>query len=424
MDKQEKSKSIKINNRKTIFISLLLIMSEIMNNQLFLFIIIFYLLVRLFKVGILKKAIKINLYLISIFIIGFTIGMIQLAINSYNFIDFIRDISIFLTPIIFIMFGIYIRYNKSLNINNIYVAIINASIIIEIRHLILLILNIQRILNGASIRGIGGNGSYITTIAIIILLFYKNDIISNYIGNKIKKNIYISFLLILFVSYLSRTHIVILLIGMIINIFLAKKIKISQIKNFVIFIVISIPIAISVIPKDTLEQFIYKSLNSFNEVSSDIEYWDEKAINNNWRGYEVYRTKELFKEANANEVLFGFGFGKRVDLNIAIYLGNELFTSIPILHNGYYYILLKTGIIGLIIYIIFFIKITLKNYKKIYNDDFESKLLCIVSLSILFASFIVSGIYDKGSIFVFCLIIGSSFYNKNQKNFIRQYNKV
>lgn len=409
-----------INNKQTIFISLLLIMSEIIDREMFFLIVAFYLLINFFKIGLLKKAIKINLYLVCICIIGFTIGIIKLAIDSYNIRDIIRDISIFLTPIIFIMYGTYVRSNKSININNIYVAIINASIIIEIRHLFLILFNIQDILNGASIRGIGGNGSYVTTIAIIILLFYKNDSMLNCLGKKIKKYILVSFLLILFICYLSRTHIVILLIGTIVNIFATKKVKFRQIVSLVIFTLIAIYLAITIVPENTLNQFINKSLNSINEVSSELEYWDEKSINNNWRGYEVYRTKELFKEAKTYEVLFGFGFGKRVDLNIAIYLGKELFTSIPILHNGYYYILLKTGIIGLTIYILFVVKMILKNFRKIYNNDFESKLLSIVGLAILFTTLVVTGIYNKGSIFIFCLIIGSSFYGKNQCDYINR----
>lgn len=414
MKKEYDYKSKNINNKQTIFISSLLILSELINREIFFFIITFYLLMSIFRIGILKKSIKINSYLICVFIIGFTIGLIKLATDSNNIRDFIRDISMFLTPMIYIAYGIYAMYSKCININNIYLAIINASIIIEIRHLLLILFNTQNILNGSSIRGIGGNGSYITAIAIIILLFYKKDNILNYVGGKIKRYTLIAFLLTLYICYLSRTHLIVLLIGVLINVFATRKIKFKQIISLVISTIIVISLAIAIIPQDTLYQFINKSVNSISEISSTIEDWDEKSINNNWRGYEVYRTKELFKDAKAQEVLFGFGFGKRVDLNIRMYIGKELFTSIPILHNGYYYILLKTGIIGVIIYIIFFAKMALKNYKQIYNDDFEAKLLCIIAIAVLFTTLVVTGIYNKGSMFVFCLIIGASFYNKNK----------
>lgn len=414
MKKEYDYKSKNINNKQTIFISSLLILSELINREIFFFIVTFYLLMSIFRIGILKKSIKINSYLICVFIIGFTIGLIKLATDSNNIRDFIRDISMFLTPMIYIAYGIYAMYSKCININNIYLAIINASIIIEIRHLLLILFNTQNILNGASIRGIGGNGSYITTIAIIILLFYKKDNILNYVGGKIKRYTLIAFLLILCICYLSRTHLIVLLIGVLINVFATRKIKFKQIISLVISTIIMISLAIAIIPQDTLHQFINKSVNSITEISSTIEDWDEKSINNNWRGYEVYRTKELFKKAKVQEVLFGFGFGKRVDLNMRMYIGKELFTSIPILHNGYYYILLKTGIIGGIIYIIFFAKMALKNYKQIYNDDFEAKLLCIIAIAVLFTTLVVTGIYNKGSMFVFCIIIGASFYNKNK----------
>lgn len=426
MNKQCVNNTLNIDNRQVKFISLLLIMSEIINESIFLIIIIGYLSMLILNIGILKKSIKINSYLNMILIIGFVGGVIQLAINSYDIRDIIRDISRFLTPVVFIAYGIYLRYKKNINIEKIYIAIISASIIIEIRHLLLILFNIKGILNGISIRGIGGNGSYITSIAIIILLFNKNNTILEYINRRFNRFILIAFLLILFVCYLSRTHLIVLLIGIIINIFAAKRIKFKQLKSFIVYFLIIISIAITIVPKDTLNQFINKSLNSIEEISSESDHWNQIDINKNWRGYEVYRTKELFKEANVQEVLFGFGFGKRVNLNLEIYLGdgNTKYDSIPTLHNGYYYILLKTGIFGVAIYTIFFIKIALRKYKKIYNDDFESKLLCIVGLATLFTNLVVCGIYNRGSIFVFCLIIGFSFYDENQNNYLSTYDRI
>ncbi|CEQ31481.1 Lipid A core-O-antigen ligase and related enzymes [[Clostridium] sordellii] len=405
-------------NKQVIFLSLLLVMSEVIDAEIFLFVITLYLSMMTFKVGIIKKALKINIYLISIFIIGFTVGIIQLAINSYDIRDFFRDMSRFLTPIIFITYGIYLRFNKKVNIKKIYISIINAAIIIEIRHLLLIFFNMKNIINGLSIRGIGGNGSYITMIAIIILLFYKDNDDLYYFGTRIKKYTIITCLLTLFISYLSRTHLIIFLIGITINIFITRKIRFKKVVSCIIYILILSVIGLIIIPENTLNQFINKFSNSINEISANSEQWNELSINNNWRGYEVYRTKELFKEVNSKELLFGFGFGKRVDLNTGIYLGDQKFYSIPILHNGYYYILLKSGIFGLIIYITFTIKIILRNYNKIYNDDFESKLLCIIGISILFTTYVVTGIYNRGSMFVFCLIIAMSFYDINKNNYV------
>lgn len=421
MRKKHCEKLKNINSKQIIILSLLLVMSEIIKAEIFLFIITSYLAMMIFRYGVIKKSIKINLYLLIIFTIGFIIGMVQLSINSYNIRDFIRDIFMFLTPIIFIMYGIYTRFNRKNNINSIYISIINAAIIIEIRHLILLLFSINNILNGLSIRGIGGNGSYITMIAIIIILFYKDDVTLNYLGTKIRRYLTAIFLITLFVCYLSRTHLIILLVSVLINIFTSKKVKFKHVMSLIIYTLIIIAIGITVIPENTLSQFIDKFANSIQEVSSNLERWNAVNINNNWRGYEVYRVKELIKESTSLEILLGFGFGKRVDLNINMYLGNQKFSSIPILHNGYYYILLKCGLIGICIYILFILNIVFRKYKIIYND-FESKLLSIVGVGILFATYVVTGIYTKGSIFVFCLIIGASFYD--DKKIVIQKSKI
>lgn len=386
---------------------LLLLMSELMNADIFFILMSFSIIIRVFKVGLIKKSIAINLILGLILIIGVTNGLINICLYKYDIRDYIRDLVRFLTPIIFIAYGVYLQIYRKINIRTIYISIVISSMIIEIRHLILLVFNINNILNGISIRGIGGNGSYITSIAIIILLFFKDADLFNKAKFKTNRTLILLFILTLFMLYLSRTHYLIVICGIIINLFINRKVNIIRIVKFIISACIIASICISIVPKNTMTQFVNKFSQSFTEISSKVSEWNEISINNNWRGYEVYRTKLLFNESNTYELLFGFGFGKRVDLNIEIYLGSEKFTNIPVLHNGYYYIVLKCGVVGLILYIIFLLYIMFSKYKYVINDNFDYKLLSTIGISVILTTYVVTGIYNRGSIFIFCLIIGS-----------------
>lgn len=78
-----------------------------------------------------------------------------------------------------------------------------------------------------------------------------------------------------------------------------------------------------------VDPFINKSLNSLQEISfRNVENWNFKNINHNWRRYESYRAQELFNNGSFVEKAVDFGFGKSVNLGINILLGKEEFSEI------------------------------------------------------------------------------------------------
>ena len=164
-----------------------------------------------------------------------------------------------------------------------------------------------------------------------------------------------------------------------------------------------------IIPKSVTDKFIDKMARSFIEISSDSsKEWDFVRINTDWRGYEVYRTKEEFKTANLNEQLLGYGFGKKINLNVEIYLGVEKFTEIAVLHNGYYYIYLKSGIIGMLLFLSFTSNLFIKYFRisRKYQQLIEGKILIGISLWMLLATYVVAGPYNPKYAFTFCMLIG------------------
>jgi hypothetical protein len=164
--------------------------------------------------------------------------------------------------------------------------------------------------------------------------------------------------------------------------------------------------------------FYGKLFNSFNEVQS-ADYTEEE-IQLNYRGYESYMALNGFLQANSVEQLIG-RFGKMVDLKTYVGLGSSDMRFIPVLHNGYLYILIKSGLLGLILYFIFYLRLIKLGVKKLMSKDGagESKMISCFSLCIFFSllitNYIVSGFFNS-EMGVLMIFSGFSYFYMTCKN--------
>ena len=103
------------------------------------------------------------------------------------------------------------------------------------------------------------------------------------------------------------------------------------------------------------------------------------------------------------QYLFGQGFGTLIDLGLYIPLGDEVIRFAPILHNGYMYLLVKTGVIGVLIYLVFLYKLVRigTQHSVVTFDEERYTGRIIVGLSCVFfvSTFVVSGLFNK-SVFI------------------------
>jgi O-antigen ligase len=150
-------------------------------------------------------------------------------------------------------------------------------------------------------------------------------------------------------------------------------------------------------PEDEVGTFRSKIARSGKEIAvSDYENMND--INRNWRGFETYRALDTFMSGNLSQKILGQGFGALVDLGFTMTLGEVEYSKIPILHNGYAYILVKTGLIGILCYV-FFYYILIKHSFKFKNSIdqehiFLSRLLLGITLSLIFSMIVVGGMAE------------------------------
>ena len=172
--------------------------------------------------------------------------------------------------------------------------------------------------------------------------------------------------------------------------------------------------------------FMGKLLNSVDEVAIS-DYNDLGEINNNWRGFEAFMGWEQINRGNFLEWIVGQGFGKSTPIGLEIQLGEEYFTEIPYFHNGYITLILKTGIIGLLIYIGFFVRLSIKNLKEefIYSDDYEicKNIITGLAITLLLTTFIISGWLNKSTLAPVIFSLGYFISAKeNIKDFYEEEN--
>ncbi len=150
-------------------------------------------------------------------------------------------------------------------------------------------------------------------------------------------------------------------------------------------------------PRDDVETFRGKIARSVREVVAK-EYTNYKDITINWRGHETWKALETFRSGNVRQKILGHGFGALVKLDMTMILAGEEFTEIPILHNGYAYILVKTGILGIICYLLYYIILLYRSRPSANSNIPErimmSRLLLGITIVLILTMFVIGGMAE------------------------------
>jgi uncharacterized membrane protein YhdT len=242
-----------------------------------------------------------------------------------------------------------------------------------------------------------------------LILLYNNSEAKKYIY--LPKWLIISILTASLLLSFSRTLIISFLISILAmrNFFSFRlsTVIVSGVKILilVLLLILSLVIINRTTEKESiLHSFTDKYLNSVKENTFRGEYSSMADYNRNWRGYETHLTKKEIKKAGLFEKIFGYGFGKTVYIGNKGFLGEGL-ENIPKFHNGFIEIILKTGYIGLIMYLIFFFYLFRIAERTTQNTEFE-KLFKAIIVSAFLSTLVMTGIYNKSALDSSCLLLG------------------
>jgi hypothetical protein len=137
-----------------------------------------------------------------------------------------------------------------------------------------------------------------------------------------------------------------------------------------------------------------KFLSSFSEISVSEQNNDQKLITKNWRGFEAFLGISNYIDGNIIEILFGKGLGSYIIVPFGTFSEEiEGLTNISFFHNGFVTILLKSGLIGVLLFVKFLFSII---KRLITLNDKAFKILSLNILIIfLFTTISTHGVYKS-----------------------------
>ncbi|MBC7523015.1 MAG: hypothetical protein H7239_01030 [Flavobacterium sp.] len=347
----------------------------------------------------LKNNYSINLLKhISFFAVIFSVAFIVCIFKNYSLFKIIRDITYLLKPII----GLLIGYQLCrLNSKKAFSLFIYTGLIIAIIHILIIIKVVVQhgSLNVGIIRADAGFFSDYEIYCLIILLFYKNFNL-NFSKQKI-----ILFTIVIGISsflYLARTNFIqfAILFVAIKGYFTLNAKSIKVVFSIVAAVLIGYSAILYLNPKRNgkgLEAFLYKikiaPIEPF-KTKIDVDNW--KDFNDNYRSYENIITIKQVSRKGIGTILFGEGLGSTLNLGRKVLSNDATFVQyIPIVHNGYMTVFLKSGLVGdcfLIMSIIFLFR---QKKSKIYSVVHLNYLLVGTSIFLIVSNWVFLGLYLK-----------------------------
>lgn len=358
--------------------------------------------------------VKVITPILAVFFLGF-LGMFFFEQKTGSFV---KDLTYFTKPIIVLCVS-YFLLRKESDFKNFLKAVVLVGFSMAFIHFsgILLKGNFSESIN--DLRGSFGLDNFIEIVALYILLFYRKTYKSSLINSLILETVFVGVLLISIYLYFSRTMLVsLILMGL--SVFGYTKItkkKLLFLGGFLIFLGFLYVYLFSVkIDRNAkgIEAFLYKVKIAPEEIfKTKIDRENHKDLWDHWRGYEAKRAFSLMNDRPISYIT-GNGFGSTVDLKFTAPLDEKGMRYISRLHNGYVFVLYKTGILGLFLYLYFIYLLIVKTNKKETSSYMTNRFIGSIGLFFLFTSLIISGIYIPIDLMLFLLGGFLSFSNREQ----------
>lgn len=409
----KRSLEVRKNDIIVMYLALQFALSEMLEMEIGFIISISLAVVHLFLEGTINKpSLKYMSPLVLVLIQGTVVGYIMLLQGDVSLRYYIRDLSFIVSPIVYMIYGNIL--SKKYNLNTLLRSIVYAGLFISCLH----ITNILRNIGSSQfvlMRTQFGTSSFSTIFAMIVLIASPNCID----WKKSSKNFAFVIMIISFLLYFSRTSIIIFLASVfLIYLKQNRRIDMKKVGRFFILGVAVIILGYMILPKSQTEWLIKKFTNIFNEVSvNNTSGWTYELATTRSRGYEKYSAMENYKKYSVLNKIIGSGFGTMIHLDIALIIGGEKLDALGTMHNMYYNFLIKTGIVGVLLIIVFLLSRLRAFWSRLSYSEITSKLGMILIMMIALEGWISAGffvLYSSLGI-AFCLgyIENASLRNAN-----------
>lgn len=164
-----------------------------------------------------------------------------------------------------------------------------------------------------------------------------------------------------------------------------------------------------VLPSSLKNPLIDKILNSLSEVDASQTISSVGEAMNNWRAYEIQAAQIQWKTSSVASQFFGNGLGKGIEIQYVPYtwVGVIENNEIPLLHNGFYTMLTKGGLLGIVALLLMFIGSFTKGYRMTKYADARQYGMIMMAISVagIANTYVVRGPIQQGSFLIWALLL-------------------
>ena len=344
-----------------------------------------------------KYSITIIQYL-SCFIAILLIAFVSSFFSDEGNYNFFRDIAYLLKPIIGMLLGYQLMKKFP---NSFFSTVVISGVLIALGHLLIVFITFLRFqtISVNLLREYCGYFSDYEVYALIILIFYKKfDIVIS------RQKLYVFVFLLAFSTflYLSRTNFIQFIV-----LYVAMKGYFKLNKRAIIVMVITgllVGGGYAAVYNSNpsrggkgLEAFLYKiKIAPIEAFKTKVDKDDWKDFNDNYRSYENIITVKQVSSGGITDVLFGRGLGATINLGREIRTNDDTIVQyIPILHNGFATVFLKSGLIGVFFLLLFLYLLSRNKKSEIPLVQNINMLLVGTSIFLIISNWVFMGLYLK-----------------------------
>lgn len=324
--------------------------------------------------------------------------------------DFAKDGWYFLAPILYICFGYFVG-ERLQSVKSLVYVVTAAGSIVSMESLWSMYRNSNLLLSATTAEGyrhVVGSGALQEMMPVVLILMCRKCGIGLGLIDRYRWMRYMILASGSLVSVLalSRTLLIVLVLGLAVT--FGRKI----ILPVVLLIIFTQVIPASFLSKGpaATHSFQEKFSHGGDEVTLH-SYSNMAEINDNWRGFEGYRALQTYQSFSVIDQIFGGGFGTLVDIGFSMNLGGaKELEELPVLHNGFLYLLVKTGIFGFVcfgVFIVELLRVGRRLLRSSFNEErFAGMLFVWSALTIVVTQGVITGIYNKGALAPNLLLLG------------------
>ena len=132
------------------------------------------------------------------------------------------------------------------------------------------------------------------------------------------------------------------------------------------------------------------------------DVWTTDDLGTRYRAYESFAAFTAFASFSRVQMALGAGFGLVVDLGVAVQLAGKEYDAVPWIHNGYLYVLVKTGFVGLASYLLFLARMAVGPYPS--TSTLGPAIVRGIVAGLLISNVVICGWFNIESVFAFLLL--------------------